>query len=201
MAVLEPNEYDISYFDGRKATSLSLPRHEAGYGRYKRWYRFQGENSLGEKWKDMANGWINHLAISGKKVLEVGCAYGYIVENLRDLGVDAYGIDVSQYAYDQAVSEVQPYLTVADARTHLSTYSRNEFDVVFTRRLFECLDPDDIQGVIDEMGRIGKQNVHIIQEDPRPDYYIAQPISWWEANYNWPSKTTLVNLREEWDYL
>ena len=194
---LLPSEYDINYFDGRIGPS----RHEAGYGKYERWYRFEGENSLGEKWRDMANGWINHLAISGKKLLEVGCAKGFLVKDLRDLGVDAYGLDVSSYAIGECESEVAPYLTIGDATTYLTNYSNNEFDVVFSRWFFEGLDPDDTQDVIDEMGRIGKQNVHIIDPEARADYYTAQPISWWESNYSWPAKTTLVNLREEWIWL
>ena len=35
--------------------------------------------------------------------LDVGCAYGYLVEALRDLGVDAYGVDVSEYAISQVM--------------------------------------------------------------------------------------------------
>lgn len=30
-----------------------------------------------------------------ESVLDVGCAMGYLVEALRDLGVEAYGVDVS----------------------------------------------------------------------------------------------------------
>ena len=33
-----------------------------------------------------------------KTVLDVGCAYGYLVEALRCRGVEAYGIDISEYA-------------------------------------------------------------------------------------------------------
>ena len=33
-----------------------------------------------------------------KTFLDIGCAYGELVKALHDLGVDAYGIDGSEYA-------------------------------------------------------------------------------------------------------
>lgn len=33
-----------------------------------------------------------------KTVLDAGCAMGHLVAALRDLGVEAYGVDVSEYA-------------------------------------------------------------------------------------------------------
>jgi len=34
----------------------------------------------------------------GKVALDIGCAYGFIVELLNDLGYEAYGIDISKFA-------------------------------------------------------------------------------------------------------
>lgn len=34
----------------------------------------------------------------GKSALDIGCAYGYVVELLRDLGYSAYGMDLSKFA-------------------------------------------------------------------------------------------------------
>lgn len=186
MAVLQPSEYDQSYFDGSKATY----RHNAGYGKYERWYRKEGEGSLGEYWKDYANRWVNHLAIANKKVLEIGCAKGFLVKDLRDAGVDAYGIDVSQYAIDNCESEVAPYLTVVDARTGLTGYKRNEFDVLLSFRFMECIPEADIPDLIDEMNRISKLQVHVIDETSN-QYYIEQPLEWW-INFDWDKNTRLV---------
>lgn len=197
MALLQPSEYDQSYFDGR---SVAL-RHNAGYGQYERWYRFEGVNSTGEIWKDRAKGFVNHLVLANKKVLEIGCAKGFLVKDLRDMGVDAYGLDVSLYALNNAEEEVKPYLYLGDAKTDLSQFARNEFDVVLSRWFLECLDPNDIQGVISEMGRIGKNNVHVLDPLVKSEFYTQLTIPQWQSNYNWPPKTTIINFREEWSWL
>ncbi len=47
-------------------------------------------------------------------VLDVGCAYGYLVEALRRRGRDAWGIDCSTWALEHASPWVRPYLSQAD---------------------------------------------------------------------------------------
>jgi SAM-dependent methyltransferase len=46
-------------------------------------------------------------------VLDAGCAMGVLVHALRDLGVAAFGVDVSAYAIGQAQDAVQPFLQMA----------------------------------------------------------------------------------------
>ncbi len=96
--VLQTSEYDISYFDGKKTTL----KHNAGYSKYERWRRHDGVDSLGEFWKDKAKKIFDDFSLGGKKVMEIGCAKGFIVEDLRGMGVDCYGLDVSAYAIGQA---------------------------------------------------------------------------------------------------
>ena len=190
MALLQPNEYDASYFDGRSQDT----RHNAGYGSYKRWFRNDSEF-----WKDKAANWANHLALSGKKVLEIGSAKGFLVEDLRDLGVDAYGLDVSQYAYDQAETAVQPYLTVANA-TDLGTlgYSRNEFDVLITSRFLECLSDAEITQFITDASFISKKQVHLITPPDRLNelYYNAKTVQEWLA-LDWDRGTVIAPYNQE----
>ncbi|MBI3818737.1 MAG: glycosyltransferase [Planctomycetes bacterium] len=48
-----------------------------------------------------------------KRVLDVGCAKGFLVEHLRNCGVEAFGLDASQYAISQASEAARPYCKVA----------------------------------------------------------------------------------------
>jgi hypothetical protein len=50
--------------------------------------------------------------IHPETVLDVGCAWGFLVESLRRLGVDAYGLDVSEYAIQQVHPDVRSYCWV-----------------------------------------------------------------------------------------
>ena len=45
-----------------------------------------------------------------KTVLDIGCAFGYLVHAFRKKGVESYGIDVSEYAINHADESVKPYL-------------------------------------------------------------------------------------------
>jgi len=182
MAILQTSEYDASYFDG----ALQPMRHNAGYSEYKRWYRNEGEGSLGEFWKDYAARWINHLALSGKKVLEIGCAKGFLVKDLRDMGVDAWGLDVSQYAVDNCEPEVAPYLQVGDARTALAQYNNKQWDVLITLRFLECIPEADLPALITQMNRISKLQVHVVDDFTgdkavAAQYYVSKTQAQWAS--------------------
>ncbi|HVL80695.1 MAG TPA: methyltransferase domain-containing protein [Actinomycetota bacterium] len=50
--------------------------------------------------------------IGPRTVLDVGCAMGMLVEALRDRGVDAFGIDVSEHAHAQIRDDVKEFCRV-----------------------------------------------------------------------------------------
>ncbi len=47
-------------------------------------------------------------------VYDVGCAFGYLVEALREAGIDAHGSDISPYAISQASPAIRDVVRVAD---------------------------------------------------------------------------------------
>jgi SAM-dependent methyltransferase len=47
--------------------------------------------------------------IAPARVLDAGCAIGLLVEALRSRGVEAFGVDLSGYAIEQAHESVKPY--------------------------------------------------------------------------------------------
>jgi len=76
--------YGSEYFDGDR---------KFGYGGY----GYDG------RWGPVARDIIAHYGLAGKraKVLDVGCAKGFLVYDLLTLDhVDAYGLDISRYALD-----------------------------------------------------------------------------------------------------
>ncbi len=44
-----------------------------------------------------------------RTALDAGCAMGFLVEALRDRGVEAYGVDVSEYALQNVRRDIQPH--------------------------------------------------------------------------------------------
>jgi hypothetical protein len=99
--------YTASYY----ASNLGIP-----YERNEHWLRFFG--TVGDRI-------VSSLAPS--TALDVGCAFGFLVEALRDRGVDATGTDISEYAISQVggsavghcrvESALEPYLLRRGRRT------------------------------------------------------------------------------------
>ncbi len=50
--------------------------------------------------------------IQPRTVLDAGCAMGFLVEGLRSRGVEAFGIDISDYAIQNVHPGIQPYCRV-----------------------------------------------------------------------------------------
>ena len=50
--------------------------------------------------------------IQAKTVLDAGCAMGFLVECLRRRGIDAYGVDISEYAIGNVHQDVRQYCWV-----------------------------------------------------------------------------------------
>jgi hypothetical protein len=77
---------------------------------YFRTYR-GGPYARGLIWREvfeaMASGIVRE--INPGSLLDVGCAFGLLVEALREKLVDAWGMDVSSYAIDQVRDEVKPF--------------------------------------------------------------------------------------------
>ncbi len=77
---LDKTFYDEAYFHGGSK----------GYGDY----------SYHPRWMDVAR-WVKSRW-QPTSVLDVGCAKGFLVQELRMLGVEAYGVDISEYAVNAA---------------------------------------------------------------------------------------------------
>jgi len=97
--VAESRKFGEMYFDG--------PR-DYGYGGY----RYDG------RWVPVAHDMIAHFGLKpGMRVLDVGCAKGFLVKDLRDAcpGLEVLGLDISDYALANAHPDAKPYLVQGSA--------------------------------------------------------------------------------------
>ncbi|MFI3206630.1 MAG: glycosyltransferase [Clostridia bacterium] len=74
-----------------------------------------------------------------KSVLEIGCAFGFLTSALRELGVEAYGIDFSEYAISQIDSTVKDYINLQSVTEDLPEHFPKKFDLVLSLQLLEHL--------------------------------------------------------------
>jgi len=89
--------------------------------------------------------------INPKTVLDVGCAAGYLVAALRDRGVEAYGIDVSEFAISCAREDIKPYCRVCSALEPLPDDFPKKFDLVITIEVAEHLYEEDCEKFIENI--------------------------------------------------
>ena len=69
-----------------------------------------------EPWLKLNHHWAYriHTEIRPESVLDAGCSFGILVWTLREVGIQAFGIDISEYAIGRAIDEVAPYVEVGD---------------------------------------------------------------------------------------
>jgi SAM-dependent methyltransferase len=94
--------------------------------------------------------WRNFRA---RRTLDVGCARGYLVEALRELGVDAHGCDVSGYAVEHAAPGALGYVRIGDL-SHGLPYDDGEFDLVSALEILEHLPTAAVPAALAELRRV-----------------------------------------------
>ena len=97
---LNDRDFDATYF----STGCGRP-----YGRDAVWLAFFG-------------GIADRIAADLRpgRTLDAGCAWGLLVEALRDRGVDAYGFDISSYAIAQVHERVRRHCWQASATDEIA---------------------------------------------------------------------------------
>lgn len=84
-------------------------------------------------------------------VLDVGCEYGYLVESLRELGVEAWGIDISSYAIRQATESIKPFVYAQSATEPLPEMFPQKFDLIVSIDMLEHVNEDIAMTILDNL--------------------------------------------------
>ncbi|MDD3192691.1 MAG: glycosyltransferase [Oscillospiraceae bacterium] len=92
---------------------------------------------------------MDHIAAQIKErynpqtVLDAGCAMGLLVASLRDVGIAAYGIDISEYAVSQVRADIRPYCVVGSLTDPLPESLPGQYDLVVSMEVLEHLTEED----------------------------------------------------------
>ena len=85
--------------------------------------------------------------LNPRKALDVGCAKGFLVESLRDRGVEAYGYDISEYAIGEVRADIKPYCWVGSARDAI----RENYDLITCIEVCEHISDSDAREALRQM--------------------------------------------------
>jgi GT2 family glycosyltransferase/2-polyprenyl-3-methyl-5-hydroxy-6-metoxy-1,4-benzoquinol methylase/predicted Zn-dependent protease len=112
-----------------------------------------------------------------KTVLDVGCAKGFLVENLRDLGVEASGVDFSLYAISQVRDDIKPFCRVAGGTEPIE----GQFDLITCIEVAEHMTEADAKAMIKEFCRHTDQVIFSSTPDEfdEPTHINLHPAEYW----------------------
>lgn len=107
------------------------------------------EYERGNGWEEIFSGFAERIVreINPKKVLDAGCAKGFLVEALCDKGVDAYGIDSSEYAISCARDDMKDRCKVQSILEPI----QEKYDLITCIEVLEHLSAEDIPVAIQRL--------------------------------------------------
>lgn len=138
------------------------------YERNERWLGF---------FDALAEGIVRDLHPS--TTLDAGCAMGFLVEALAKRGVDAWGIDVSEYAISQVDEAVRGRCSVASLTEPLE----RRYDLITCIEVVEHVPPAQVERVIANLCAATDQILLSTtpQDFGEPTHLNVQPPEYWSA--------------------
>jgi len=137
-------EFGKDYFDGDR---------NHGYGGFTYQSRF---------WQPVIPDIIKTYELSeGSRVLDIGCGKGFFIYDLTNTipGIDARGIDISEYAITNSLESLKNKLQVGDARD--LPFKDNSFDFVMSINTIHNLSRADCALALQEIERVSRGNSFI----------------------------------------
>lgn len=134
----------------------------------------------------------NGIDVTGRKVLDIGCAQGFLVEYLVSQGIDAYGMDSSVYALSQVPEEIADRIMLGDI-TASADYARikelagltkknDKFDLIIDQNVIICLNDADAIICCDLLKDYGDYVIHFVNDQPSiAEWYNHHTIEEWIA--------------------
>jgi SAM-dependent methyltransferase len=128
------------------------------------------------------------------KILDFGCAKGYLVRGFRLLHRQAWGVDVSQYAIEQAPAEVRQYLHLVEGDDPIPLIDSYEYTWIIAKDVLEHIPYEKLPSVLDRLreagqgmfvvvplGENGKYEVPAYEHDIT--HVIREPLTWWADTF------------------
>lgn len=146
------------------------------------------------RWEKVARAMVEHYDIKpGDKILDVGCGKGFLLYDFTKVlpELDLYGIDISEYAIDNAKEEIKDRLQVGNAIS--LPFPDNYFDFVYSITTLHNLHAYDLEKALREIERVSKKKKYICIESYRNEEEKAN-LLYWQVTCE------AFNTPEEWEW-
>jgi len=115
---------------------------------------------------------LNTLAhLKPKKVLDIGCAKGFLVYLFNQKGIQAFGIDVSRYALESAPDKIKDRLSVVNIESDRFPHEEEYFDLIIGLDTLEHL--GNFENMLKECDRVLKRGGYLFFTTPVPRSWDA----------------------------
>lgn len=154
-------QFGKEFFDGDR-------RH--GYGGFNYFSRF---------WQPVIPTFKEHFGLSAaSSVLDIGCAKGFMLHDLAELipGITVKGIDISEYAIENAIEDMKPHVKVGDAR--VLEFGDDSFDVVIAINTIHNLNRNDCAQALREIERVSRGHAYVTVDAYRTEEERKRMYAW-----------------------
>jgi protein-L-isoaspartate(D-aspartate) O-methyltransferase len=155
---------------------------------------YGGYRYMEGRWEKVARAMVEHYGIKpGDKILDIGCGKGFLLYDFTKVvpGLELHGIDISEYAIENAKEEIKDRLRVGNATS--LPFEDNYFDFVFSITTLHNLHCYDLDKALREIQRVGKKNKYICVESYRTEEEKAN-LLYWQVTCE------AFNTPEEWEW-
>jgi SAM-dependent methyltransferase len=140
---------------------------------------YGGYRYIEGRWEKVARAMADHYGIkAGDRILDVGCGKGFLLFDWTRVvpGVEVYGIDISEYAIQNAKDEIKHRLRVGNATS--LPWPDKYFDLVYSLNTLHNLHNYELDPALREIERVGKKNKYVCVESWRNQAEKANLLYW-----------------------
>lgn len=135
-------QFGRSYFDGDR---------KFGYGGY----QYDG------RWLPVAKDIIEFFKLEpGARILDIGCAKGFLLQDLASKGMNICGLDISSYALSCAHHKIRHKLDIGTADA--LPYKDKSFDLVLSINTLHNLPRDRVIKALQEIERVSRGKSYVV---------------------------------------
>ena len=80
-------------------------------------------------------------------MLDAGCAFGFLVESLRECGIQAFGVDISPYAIQNVQPDIQPFVRIGSVTEPFP----QRYDLIVSIEVLEHLPKQEAEKAVENL--------------------------------------------------